>query len=466
MNLKRFLALGTLVAVVATTAVVSAPTEAATTNRVTPGNFKGLGFDQCETPSQSAMDTWKRSSPFSAVGIYISGNSRFCKRQANLTPSWVSRQLANGWHLLPITLGPQAQCSARFPRYGARIDPTISGSKAYTYATARAQGRAEAVKAVSAARALGIVPGSTLFYDLEGWDLTHSTACNYSALWFLSSWSNELHRQRYLSGVYSSTGSGMKILDSARRNPPARYVGPDLIWLACWDGLRNTSANTDRCAHFSDAGWSNHQRIKQYRGGHDETWPKKPKRDRVTINIDRDYLDVRTRAVPGPIAEPAGPPRGQDTSKCTSTSISRPAYRRTSATKNRALVVPLQCLLTQQHLYKANVTGRWNSATLTALRAFQRAHGHHVGTAATRSDWISLITLGSSTRTLRKGARGADVIRVQRAINAATGRRLTVTGKFNAATRRGVLAYRKKLHLGAHPVVNSRVWHALHRGRW
>ena len=59
------------------------------------------------------MDAWLEASPFRAVGIYISGASRGCRDQPNLTPTWVSTQLAKGWRLLPITLGPQAACNPR-----------------------------------------------------------------------------------------------------------------------------------------------------------------------------------------------------------------------------------------------------------------------------------------------------------------------------------------------------------------
>ncbi len=85
---------------------------------MTPGNFRGYGFDQCLAPTQKAMDTWLKHSPFLAVGIYISGASRACRDQPNLTPTWITTQLQNGWRLLPITLGPQAPCNPRFPRYG------------------------------------------------------------------------------------------------------------------------------------------------------------------------------------------------------------------------------------------------------------------------------------------------------------------------------------------------------------
>src|SRR6195952_4692758 len=113
--------------------LLSAPAYAA--GPVTPGNYRGLGFDPCEAPSQAAMSAWVKKSPFRAAGIYISGNSRGCRRQSNLSATWVSNQLAAGWPLLPITLGPRANCSTRFPRYGARVDPVISASTTSTYAT-------------------------------------------------------------------------------------------------------------------------------------------------------------------------------------------------------------------------------------------------------------------------------------------------------------------------------------------
>src|SRR3954453_2090531 len=194
-------------------ALPSAPAFAA--NPVTPGNFTGYGFDQCEAPSQSAMSTWIKSSNYRAAGIYISGNSRACRGQKNLTATWVHNQLTAGWRLLPITLGPQAACSTRYPRYGKNIDPTINPSSTRSYAAAQAQGKAEASKAVNTAKALGIVRGSTLFYDLEAFS-TGAGSCRSSALWFLSSWSKQLHALGYASGYYSSAASGMKMIDDQR----------------------------------------------------------------------------------------------------------------------------------------------------------------------------------------------------------------------------------------------------------
>ena len=120
--------------------VSATPAQAA--NVATPGNFTGYGFDQCVAPNQAAMDAWLRSSPFWAVGIYISGDSRACPVQPNLTPTWVSTQIANGWRLLPITLGPQAWCTTR-ERYlqQVRIKPDPAGGYAAALRPGPGRGR-------------------------------------------------------------------------------------------------------------------------------------------------------------------------------------------------------------------------------------------------------------------------------------------------------------------------------------
>ena len=141
-------------------ATTLSPTASFAANPITPGTFRGYGFDQCEAPRQAAMDAWLRNSNFRAVGIYISGNSRACRAQTNLTATWVANQLSRGWRLLPITLGPQASCSTRYPRYGASIDPKINSSSTDGFAAAKAQAASEASKAVGRARQLGIVAGN------------------------------------------------------------------------------------------------------------------------------------------------------------------------------------------------------------------------------------------------------------------------------------------------------------------
>ncbi len=216
-------------------------------NVATPGNFTGYGFDQCLAPNQAAMDAWLRSSPFWAVGIYISGDSRACPSQPNLTPTWVSTQLANGWRLLPITLGPQAWCTSR-DRYKQQV--RISPSPARGYAAALAQGRAEADKSVQSAAALGLAAGSTLWYDLEGDFSTSRTDCRESALTFLSGWTTRLHELGYVSGFYSSAGTGIKMLDDAASLRPGTFAMPDQLWVARWSGTPtgSTSPASPTCA--------------------------------------------------------------------------------------------------------------------------------------------------------------------------------------------------------------------------
>src|SRR3954463_13793340 len=134
------------VALVVSSAFLPAPASA--DNVVTPGSFTGYGFARCRARSKSAMDAWLTSSPYWAVGIYISGDSRGCLSQPNLTPTWVRTQLTKGWRLLPITLGPQASCTTR-ERYLRQV--RISPDATRSYERAREQGRAEARKTVGVA---------------------------------------------------------------------------------------------------------------------------------------------------------------------------------------------------------------------------------------------------------------------------------------------------------------------------
>lgn len=443
-------ALGGLVAV----PTLLVPASAAAANPVTPGNFRGLGFDQCATPSQAAMSTWVRKSPFRAAGIYISGNSRACRVQTNLTATWVHNQLAAGWHLMPITLGPQANCSTRFPRYGAKIDPVISASTTNTYAAARSQGVLEARRAVAAARALGIVPGSTLFYDLEAFNTRHSTACNYSTLWFLASWTRELHANRYASGVYSSAASGIRLLDDMRVRPGNTITMPDQIWVADWNKTANTASS-----YIRSDGWLPYRRAHQYQGGHNETWGG------VRINIDRSYVDLRTPAIAG-VAAPLPESASTRDPRCTTASISKTTYRRTNARHRSWLYSPLQCLLKQQHRYSGAVSGTWGTATLGGLRAYQRSVGHKVRYSFLRGDWVTLLSAGNSGGTLRTGSTGADVIRLQRALNAAGKPRLRPNGIYDARTAAAVGAYQKRVGISPTRVVAAQTWAALRAGRW
>jgi peptidoglycan hydrolase-like protein with peptidoglycan-binding domain len=439
MFLRRpLLAAATLATLAGVVTAVPAAT-AATPNVVTPGNFLGYGFDQCNAPSQKAMNAWLKHSPFLAVGIYISGASRACREQPNLTPSWVSTQVQHGWRLLPIHLGPQAPCNPRFPRYGK--DPLIRNSpgKDGNFNRARTQGATQARTAVNAAAKLGIGAGSTLWYDLEGFDQTKAR-CRKASLAFLSGWTRGLHAQHYVSGVYSSAGSGIWALDQARVKTPKLYLLPDRIWIARWDGAANTSTS-----YIRSDGWVPGNRMKQYAGGHNETWGG------VTINIDRDFVDLGKHTL-APVRH------------CGGVTVDLPNYRRAKAGADPALVKALQCLLSEQKVYAGKITGRYNAATIAATHRWQHAHGLATRPYWNRRAWMTLFMTGPRP-VLKFGSTGPAVRRLQRTLNAARpGTDLPITGVFAQMTDSALRAWQISVERKALGVVNPGTWKALAAG--
>jgi hypothetical protein len=235
--------------------------------------FTGLGFDACTAPSSRSMSAWGASSPYAAIGVYIGGSNRGCS-QPNLTASWVSAQTAAGWHLIPTYVGLQA--------------PTSScGSCAKLSASqATAQGAAAASDAIAQASAVGMGPGSPIYFDMESYSRTSSATA--ATLAFLEAWTEKLHSLSYVSGVYSSGASG--IADLADQ-VGSGYVLPDHLWFANWNG-RATTVDP----YVPADAWTQHQRIHQYRGGHDESYGG------VTINIDNNYVDAATVGTAAPSA--------------------------------------------------------------------------------------------------------------------------------------------------------------------
>lgn len=422
--------------------VAGSPAQAAG-GKVTPGKFTGYGFDQCLAPDQDAMDRWLESSPFLAVGIYISGDSRGCRSQPNLTPTWISTQLSKGWRLLPITLGPQASCLASFPRYGT--DATINPSSTGDYAAARAQGLAEATKTVGVAQGLGIAAGSTLWYDLEGFDATN-TDCRESALSFLGGWTEQLHALGWVSGVYSSAGSGIQELDRARITRPTRFALPDAIWIARWDGLATTSTT-----YIGEEGWRPGGRMKQYRGGHLETWGGKQ------INIDSNWLELGAAPVATTMTQCAG-----TAVEFATYSPVRPAAGGKSSGVGQ--VRALQCLLQKRGAYGGKLTGRVNQQLSAAIQRWQARVGMRQQATWSRKAWQTLHASGS-TKTLKIGSTGMPVRRVQRALNAKGGTNGPVDGVYSPATRAAVVAWQAKVGLEQSGVVGVDDWAALQAGR-
>jgi len=240
--------------------------------------YTGLGFDACTAPSRRSMSAWG-SSPYRAIGVYIGGLNRGCS-QPNLTASWVAEQTAVGWGLIPTYVGlqaPTSSCSSC-----AKLSSSAS--------TAAAQGTESADDAVEAAKLVGIGEGSPIYFDMESY--TRTSSATNATLTFLGAWTTRLHALGYGSGVYSSSASG--IADLAAKLG-STYPLPDDLWIANWNGRTSTED-----PYVPAGAWADHQRIHQYRGGHDETYGG------VTINIDNNYVEGATAGTASSNDDPRG----------------------------------------------------------------------------------------------------------------------------------------------------------------
>ena len=257
---------------VADARTLAGATAAATSGRsLTDTTFTGQGFDACTARSLSELATWFTYSPYRAVNMYIGGASRGCS-QPNLNASWVTGAVQQGWVLIPTYVGLQASCMTKYPN---RIDP----------AQAAAQGAAAADDAVAQMNALGLGIGNPIWFDMEAFSYSDTT-CRTGVQTFLDAWSAQLRYRGYVPGVYGSAGSTIRSIVDKIGEPG--YDLPDQLWIARWC----TEPYQSSCYSGTDdpevpaGAWANHQRIRQYRGGHQETWGG------VTINVDSNTVDA------------------------------------------------------------------------------------------------------------------------------------------------------------------------------
>ena len=237
-----------------------------------PSPASTKGFDACAAPSLTTMSKWKASSPYTNVGVYIGGANRGCA-QPNLTASWVSSVWGQGWKLLPVWVGPQASCT------------TLGGATKLSSDTTTAffQGLAEGQAAAAAAQKLGLGWMTPIYYDMEGY--TRGGACSTSVRAFADGWVRQLNTRHLRAGMYSSLCSG--ILDAAASVSDSTKVPLNAVWIAAWNNTPNIYGFGSPCP-LSDTQWSNHQRVHQYVGGHNESYGG------VTINIDTNAVDAPT----------------------------------------------------------------------------------------------------------------------------------------------------------------------------
>ena len=228
--------------------------------------FIGSGLDACEVPTLSQLQTWWTNSPYHSVNLYIGGALRACSNAA-LTHTYVSQMSAQGWSFIPTWVGPQTSC------YNSSYSNFISNDPS----TAYNQGISEANAATTIATALGM--GHTvIYYDLEAYTATQ--VCRDAARSFMSGWSLQLRTLGFSAGVYGSPCTSYITDFVSSTNVP------DVVWPAVWAySAYSANASVFGLICMDDTLWSNHQRIRQYAGGHDETWGG------VTLNIDSNVID-------------------------------------------------------------------------------------------------------------------------------------------------------------------------------
>jgi hypothetical protein len=233
------------------------------------------GFDRCNIPSISDMQTWWYKSPYYSINLYIGGSLSHCSNQ-DLNALWVQEVAKQGWTFIPTWVGPQAPCSKY--RYRISYDPQIS----------YLQGQAEADSAIKASGQIGLLGGSIIYYDVESYvEGSNNQTCRDAMSSFLTGWTERLHNKGYLSGAYGSSYSSY-IADWVDISPTL-----DDVWIARWQipYQYNQNATVLGDPNLSDNLWPHH-RIRQYAGDHIETWGG------VSMPIDSDVIDGEVSYLP------------------------------------------------------------------------------------------------------------------------------------------------------------------------
>ncbi|MDX3097622.1 DUF1906 domain-containing protein [Streptomyces sp. ME19-03-3] len=233
--------------------------------------YRGYGFDTCRTPPLSTMRAWLRSK-YRAVGVYYGGRARACRTQRHLNRTWVRSVHRMGWRILPIYVGSQSPCVRGRHLRNHRMDTDDPWD----------QGASEAWDAVRRAAALGFAPGSALYLDMEAYNVGNAR-CADQTLDFIRGWDREVDDAGYLPGLYSSSESGIRHVERARREGYDDL--PRAVWFARWQGKPAVRGEPvlDRDA------WHPHGRIHQYSGSVRE------KHGGRRLAIDRNRVD-------GPVA--------------------------------------------------------------------------------------------------------------------------------------------------------------------
>ena len=244
----------------------------------------------------------------------------------------------------------------------------------------------------------------------------------------------------YQTGVYSSAGSGIVMLDQALASG-RDFAYPDYIWIARWDGVANTSTT-----YISDERWEPAPPGQAEPGGHLETWEASRSTSIATTSTSA----------------------GNDRTE-TPRALRRSAHRLVelqAARSRRRLAVP-----GQDPAVSAEDKGAVLRPDRRPLRRRHASGCQHLAASggATLSDmwtinnWVTLLTDGN-TPVVKIGSGRYAVRRLQRALNAVLRNHdHDATGVFGPATERALRVWQRRKGLPATGVVAWNTWAALQR---
>jgi hypothetical protein len=225
------------------------------------------GFDTCGAPALKTMQAWRAK--YAVAAVYVGGQEMGCG-YGNLSKSWVQSTENMGWSLMPVFVGLQAPCNS----FSREINPS----------QAAAQGQQAAIQAVNDAASFGLGPGSPIYFDMEAYN-EKKASCVTAVLTFLDAWDRQLQASGYVSGVYSSAGSGVINLQNTASVAGHALAKPQAIWFALWDNVVNLTGSP----YLTSAVWPANARSKQYAG------PRVVKVGGISLNVDSDLVN-------GPVA--------------------------------------------------------------------------------------------------------------------------------------------------------------------
>jgi cell wall-associated NlpC family hydrolase len=144
-------------------------------------------------------------------------------------------------------------------------------------------------------------------------------------------------------------------------------------------------------------------------------------------------------------------------------SVSFSKYQVISRGSKGSQTKAMECLLRKAG-YSATVNGSFSAQDAAKLAQFRRSVGLSPLKVAGPRPWSALLSQGSRPA-LKRGARGADVLRLQRSLRALGYTKVTLTSYFGANTAAAVKSAQKKRGQRQTGTTTPVLWSALQHGR-